>query len=255
MKNTALISLVLVLISIFAHSAAVSVQSVEEILENMIDAQGGRTALQNIQDTTLIGFIEMPEMGYGGSLTTYLKEPDMLRTDYKVQGTSITQAYDGEKAWMTNAFTGGKEEMPEPMAKGFIRSALGNDALLHPEKYGIVYTLEGKKAVEGTEYYVLTQQFSDGFRTTLYIDPETFLTFKTTNTAVDGAGNESVMETVFSDYKKVDSFILAHSIVTFQDGREFMKMEITQIKINTGLEDSFFRMEGKPQLQGRHCPK
>jgi len=255
MKNTALISLVLVLISIFAHSAAVSVQSVEEILENMIDAQGGRIAFQSIQDTTLIGYMEMPEMGLGGSLTTYQKEPNMLRMDAKVRETLITQAYDGEKAWMTNPFTGGKEEMPEPMAKDFIRSSLGNDALLHPEKYGIVYTLEGKKAVEGTEYYVLTQQFTDGFRATLYIDPVTFFIFKTTNTAVDAAGNESFVETVFSDYKKVETLTLAHSIVTFQDGKEFMKMEITQVKFNTGLEDSFFRMEGKPQLQGRHCPK
>jgi outer membrane lipoprotein-sorting protein len=248
MKNKNLISSVLLLFFITTHSTAISAQTVEEILEKMIDAQGGRSVLQGIQDTTLIGTMEMPGMGYGGSLKTYQKEPNMLRMDAEVQGTLITQAYDGEKAWMTNPFTGGTEEMPEPMAKDFIRSSLGNDALLHPEKYGIVYKLEGQKAVEGYEYYVLNQQFTDGFKATLYIDPVTFFIYKTTNTAVDGAGNESLVETVFSDYKKVETLTMAHSIVTFQDGKEFMKMEIIQVKFNTGLEDSFFRMGGKPRL-------
>ena len=244
MKKNLFVPLILFLFSIAAFSIPVFAQSIEDILENMIESQGGRTALQEIKDTTLIGFMEIVQMGLGGSLTTYQKEPDRLRMDAKVQGTWITQAYDGEIAWMTNPITGAEEEMPEPMAKDFARSALGNDALLHPEKYGISYTLEGKDVLEGKEYYFITQNFSDGFKAILAVDAETFLIYKTTTTAVNDAGGESFVETVFSDYKKAGPVTLAHSMVTFQDGKEFMKMEITEVKFNTGLEDSFFKMKG-----------
>jgi len=241
MKKKALISAALTLFLLTSFSSTLLSQDAKEIYEKMIEAQGGRTSLGNIQDTTLIGYVEMPGMGLGGSMTTYLKEPSMLRTDTKVRGTLITQAYDGETAWMTNPLTGEDEVMPGEMSAGFIRSSLGNDALLNPEKYGIVYTLEGKETIEGNDYYILAQVFPDGFESTLYIDPVTFLTYKTSNTAIDGAGNESVVETVFADYKKVGSVILAHSMTTYQNGEEFMKMEIAEVKFNTNLEDSFFK--------------
>jgi outer membrane lipoprotein-sorting protein len=237
------------LFAIFVPASPFNAQTIEEILEKMIEAQGGRTALQDITDTTKISYVEMVRMGLGGSLTTYQKEPNLLRTEARVQGRLVTQAFDGETAWMINPITGGEEEMPPPMAEGFARSAFGNDALLHPDKYGIVYSLEGEESVEEHDCYVVSQNYSDGFTITLFIDKETFLVSKTTNTAADGTGKESMMETLFTDYKKVESIILAHTIITFQDGKEFMKMEISEVKFNTGLEDAFFKMKEKQQ----HC--
>jgi len=154
----------------------------------------------------------------------------------------------GGRYLLGNPLTGEDEDMPEEMSVGFIRSSLGNDALLNPEKYGIVYTLEGEQTIEGKDYYVLAQVFPDGFKSILYIDTITFLTYKTENTAVDGAGNENVIETVFSDYKKVGSVIIAHSMVTYQNGEEFMKMDIAEVKFNTDLEDSFFKKKGNRGL-------
>lgn len=243
MNKPAFLSSALFFVFFFSLFTTAEAQSAEDILENMIEAQGGRAALENIKDTTLIGTTEMKGMDLGGSFITYQKEPDMLRTDSKVRTSQITQACDGEKAWMTNPFTGEAEEMPEPMAKDFIRSSLGNAALLDPGKFGILYTLEGKRAVGEHEYYVLQKKFPDGFQTFLYVDPENFFLHKTVNRAFDRAGNESLVETVFSDYKKVDALTLAHSIVTYHDGREFMIMQITEVKFNTGLDDVFFKMK------------
>ena len=44
-----------------------------------------------------------------------------------------------------------------------------------------------------------------------------------------------------AEYKKVQGIMLAHSITVFQDGEKFMTSSVTEIKINTGLEDSFFK--------------
>ena len=243
MRKKILIYSILFFVFTSFDSLPIQGQSTEEIVEKMIEAQGGRKALEEIKDTTLIGFVEMVRMGLGGSLITYQKEPNLLRTDTHVRGTTITQAYDGQTAWMVNPITGDEEEMPEPMAKDFSRSSLGNDALLNPEKYGIVYSLEGRKTISGKDYYIISQIYPDEYQAIMFIDPETYLIHKTITQAVDGAGNESSVETFFSDYQKVQHITLAHSIVTFQDGKEFMKMEITEVKFNTGLEDAFFQMK------------
>ena len=215
-------------------------QSAEDILEKMIDAQGGRIALEKIQDTVLTGYMEMIQQGYGGSLTTYQKEPNKLRMDATVQGTVIIQSFDGEKGWRSNPITGLIEEMPPFIAKDFGRSSLGNDALLNPEKYGIAYTLTGKELLEEKEYFVLSQNFSDGFKAKLLIDTETYLMHKTKITSKNEVGKEVDVETILSDYKKIEDLFVAHTLVTYQAGKEFMRMTITNVEFNTGLDDTWF---------------
>jgi len=219
-----------------------SSQEVKDILEKMIEAQGGRKVLESIQDTTLKSSMEMIQMGLSGTLTIYHKEPNKMRWDAEVMGTVITQSYDGETAWMINAQTGNTEEMPERAAKDFKRGAFGNDLLLNPEKIGLTWAYKDKEKIKGKDYLVLEQTFSDGHKGTIYLDPETYLTYKTKTTTYNPMGVEVEAETLVSDYKKVDGVMIAHSITIFQDGEEFMKITITEVSFNSGLEDSFFRM-------------
>ncbi len=238
-----IIPCVLILGLLLLQPSQTFAQTAEDILEKMIDAQGGRSALEKIQDTVLTGYMEMIQMGYGGSLTTYLKEPNKLRLDATVQGTLITQTFDGETGWMTNPITGMVEEMPLIIAEDFGRSALGNDALLNPERYGITYTLTGKELLEGREYFALSQNFSDGFKASLLIDTKTYLMHKTKTTSINEIGEKIEVETILSNYKDIDGILIAHTIVTWQDDVEFMKMTIDEVKFNTGLDDTWFKLK------------
>lgn len=235
------------LLSLFLLCLAVSSgfgDQAPKILEKMIEAQGGRKVLSSIKDTTLSGSMEMIQMSISGSLTMYHKEPNKMRLDGEVMGTVFTQAYDGETAWMVNPQTGNTEELTDKLAEEVKREALGNDSLLHPEKFGITYASKGKEKIEGKDYHLLEQTFSDGHTATLYIDPDTYLTFKTKAKAMNQMGIEVEAETFFSDYKKVDGVMLPHSLTILQDGEEFMKMTITEVTFNSGLEDSLFKMNG-----------
>jgi len=218
-------------------------QSAEDILEKMIDAQGGRRAMGKIKDTILTGYMEMIQMGLGGSLTTYQKEPNKLRMDATVQGLVGIQSFDGETAWITDPITGLTDKMPPVMAEEFIRSALGNDVLLDPKKFGIIYTLAGKEHLEGKEYFVLSQEFSDGYKTSFLIDPETFLMYKTKITSKNENGEEVEIETIFSDYQNIEGILMAHKLVTYQGGSEFMKLEITHVEFNSGIVDMWFTLK------------
>jgi len=217
-------------------------QTAKEILEKMIEAYGGREVLAKINDTTLSGSMEMIQMGLNGSLTMYQKEPNKMRMDFEIMGMMITQAYDGETAWMINPQTGNAEELPEKSAEDFKRQAIGNDAILHPEKYGITYSYKEKVKIEGKEYFVLEQTFSDGHKVIQYVDSETYLTYKSITTTFNQMGVEVEAETFLSDYKKLEGMMVPHSLTILYDGEEFIKMTITEVSFNSGLEDSLFKM-------------
>ena len=217
-------------------------QEASDILKKMVEAQGGKKVLEKIEDMTSSGTLELTQMGMTGSLTMYKKEPDKVRMDIEVMGMIITQAYDGETAWGVNPQTGSTEEMPEQQAEYMKRNALGVDALIYPEKYGIAFAYKGKEKIEEKEYLVLEQTFSDGYKATLYIDPKTYLTYKSKSTTMNQMGVEVEQETFQSDFKKVNGMTIAYSIIAFHDGEEYMKLTLTEVIFNSGLKESLFKM-------------
>ena len=217
-------------------------ETADDILNKWIEAQGGRKVLEGIKDSTLSGSMEMIMMGLSGSVTMYQKEPNMMRMDAEVMGMTFTQAYDGKIAWMTNPQTGATEELPENAAEYVKRQAMGNSALLNPEKFGITYAYKGKEKIGEKEYPVLEQTFADGYITTHYLDPETYLIYKTKAMEMNQMGVEVESESFLSDYKKVEGVMVPHTITIYQDGEEYMVFTITEISFNSGLEDSFFKM-------------
>lgn len=239
-RATSLCVLGLFLIGSFATQA--QSQSADDILKKMIDAMGGRNTLEKIKDTTISGTMDLTQMGLSGALTIYQKEPNKARFDIEVMGMVITQACDGEIAWMVNPQTGMTEEMPEQAAEYMKRESIGNSVFLDPKKFGITFTYKGKENIEGKDYLVLEQAFADGFTTTMFIDPETYLVFKGKGKTLNNMGVEVEAETFFSDYKEVDGLMVAHSLLSFQDGEEFMTLTITEVKFNSELEDSLFAM-------------
>jgi outer membrane lipoprotein-sorting protein len=216
-------------------------QSVEDILQKMIENQGGKKTLESIEDTTMSGTIELGQMGLSGTITVYKKEPDKRRVDVEVMGMLITQAYDGSMAWWVNPQTGGTEGMPETEAAGMKRESMPSVAILNPKKYGLTHALKGTEQIEGKDHFILEQTYPDGFKVTLYLDSKTCLATKTKGTSSTQMG-EVEFEQFVSDYKKVNGMMIPHSITTYQNGAEYMKITLTEVKFNTGLEDSFFKM-------------
>lgn len=219
-------------------------QKASDILDKMIDAQGGREVLASIKDTTISCSIEMIGMGASGLGTVYHKEPNKIRADMEIMGMVITLASDGETAWMINPQTGSTEEMSGKEAEDLKRDAFdfGYSALLYPEKYGITYAYKGKEKIEEKDYFVLEQTLSDGHKKTLYIDSKTYLTFKIKDITLNDTGVEVEEEEFRSDYKKVDGVMFYHSITSFEDGGETEKITVINVRFNTGLEDSLFKM-------------
>lgn len=217
-------------------------QSQTDILEKMIEASGGRKLLGSVKDTTLTGTIEIVMSGMSGDIIFYQKEPNKMRMDMETIGMVFTNAYDGKTAWGTNPQTGNVEEMTGERAKSIEREAYNNDMLLNPDKYGVSFTRKESENIDGKDYFVLEQSFPDGFTVTWYIDSKTYLPHKTVAILIQ-MGVEVEAESFYSDWRKVDGMMQMFAISNFIDGVEAVSMNFTEVKFNTGLEDSFFEME------------
>jgi outer membrane lipoprotein-sorting protein len=186
--------------------------------------------------------MDLTQMGLSATITVYQKEPNKSRFDIEVMGMVITQACDGETAWATNPQSGVTEEMPAEAAEYMKRESLGNAVYLDPKKFGITFSYKGKENIEGKDYLVMEQGYSDGYTATIFVDPDTSLAFKGKGKTLNNMGVEVEAETFFSDYKEVEGIMVAHTLISYQDGEEFMTMELTEVKFNSGLEDSLFAM-------------
>jgi len=218
-------------------------QTAKEIINKMIEVQGGKKVFESIKDMTLSGNLEMVQQGLSGSLTVYKKEPDKTRRDIEIMGMIITQAYDGETAWGVNIQTGNTEVMEEEQAAEMKRESYPVVSWLYPEKYGFTFNYKGKETIEGKDYFVIEETYPDGFKATLYVDTKTYLTYKAKVKTIGPMGYEVEAEQFTSDYKKIDGMTIAHTMISFIEGEEFMKVTLTDVTFNTGLEDSFFEMK------------
>jgi len=224
-----------------APAAAVNKEAMA-VLDKMIAAMGGRKTLESIKDTTMSGTVEMVQFGVTAPMTLYIKEPNKIRADITIAEANMTiiQAFDGQKGWYTNPQSGATEEMPDFMAKEFGRQAEQNQALLFPQKNSVTYALKPKAAIEGKDYIVLEQTMADGHKTTFFLDPETYLPYKTVERTLDQNGAEVDSETYSTNYQKVGGTLVPYSIRVVQNGSDFQRLTITAVTYNTNLDDAFF---------------
>jgi len=221
-------------------------QTAQDVLNKMIDAMGGRKALEAIKDTTITGTLEVTSpYPITAPITMYQKEPDKVRMDIDIAelGITVTQAFDGQKAWSTNPQTGTTEEMPDFMTKEFARQALGNQAFLNPQKLGITYALKPKAKIEDKDYIVLEQTLSDSHKNTFFLDPATYLPYKQQGKSIDQTGGEVDAETFLSNYQKVGGTTVAFSIRVLHNGTEAQKVTLAGVTYNSNLNDALFLMK------------
>ena len=241
MKKILVVTLMILLFLTLVTSDAFSITT-EDVLENMAKAQGGKKNLARIQDSTTSGSLVIVPSNLNGSISTYWKSPNKRRSDIEVTGIKIIQAYDGKIAWIDNPTTGGIQELPEKFGKVLKRQALGYDTLFNYKKYGITYTFKGKEKVKDKDYFVLEQTYSDGHKTTHYVDPETYLIYKSKTVGFNQAGTEVESEIFPSDYKKVEGVLIPHTLTVFQENQEYLKMTFDKVSFNSGVEGTFFNM-------------
>jgi len=225
----------------FALPAAA--QTVDEIIAKSIEARGGEAKLRAVKSMRFTGKFEVGP-GMEAPTTLLLKRPGMVRLEFSLQGMTAIQAYDGKDGWDVMPFQGKKD--PEPMAADDVKQmedqADMDGPLMDYKAKGNTVEYLGKEKAEGSDAYKLKVTKKNGNVETTYIDADTGLEVKTV-AKIKIRGNETEVETTYSDFRTVEGLTLPFA---FEQGvvgsPQKQKFTIEKVEVNPDLSDAQFHM-------------
>lgn len=229
------------------EAAAEEAMTAEGLIEQNLDAKGGREKIESVETARLQGTMTM--QGPGGDMTAPFtmewKAPDQARFELTIQGMTMIQAFDGESAWMINPFMGKAtaEKMSDEDAEMFKEQTEFHGPLLDWEEKGYTVEYAGEEEVEGTPTHKLVVTKPNGEATTFYMDQEYFLEIKAESKRMV-RGQEIEVTSAIGDYKEVDGLVMAHSLDVEGAGGPGGNMNMTfeTVELGVDLADDRFAM-------------
>jgi outer membrane lipoprotein-sorting protein len=229
---------------IVVSAAAASAQTVDDIIAKNLEAKGGLAKIRAVETLRMTGTMTVgPNME--APFVMEFKRPGRLRMDVTVQGTTITQAFDGKLGWMANPLAGPAASVAPPDAQKVMEEQSDFDGpLVDYKAKGHKIVLVGKEKAGQADAYKLQLLFKNGDVRYYYLDATSCLEIR-----VEGKTNVrgKLVNTVgiIGDYKPVDGLVLPHSMESVPQGGQNQKMTVTKVEVNPAIEDGRFRMPGK----------
>ena len=202
---------------------------VAEVLNNYLDAIGGKEKLEAVKSYIMTAEAEMQGM----TLNLEMKKTadGKFMQDIKVGENSMNkQVFDGEKGYMM--MQGQRKDMGTKEIKGIKLEAVPFPELNYLSNDSI--TLEGMETVDGKKAYKvkLSEEKS------AFYDVETGLKIQET-TVADMGGQQMTSTLDYKDYREVSGirfpFILAQTV-----GPQSFDFKVLGVKINEGVSDADF---------------
>lgn len=211
--------------------------SPKSIINAYVKAIGGIKVLKSIKD---ISIQRSADSQYGKiTMTEQRKYPNKYNMTITI-GEVIVQKmiYDGNKG-SQSGMQGQKEITGDELTE--LRMEAFNVHELYYEKLGYKLEVKGIETINTSEAYVLEVTSPTGKKTIEWYDVDTGYKVRTTQTTVTEEGN--VTQTIdYMDYKDVDG-IKYPTFILIKGGPLPLKLELTSVDINKGIDNSNFKTE------------
>jgi hypothetical protein len=221
--------------------------SVDEIIEQNTQAMGGRPAIEAVKSIEIDLHIADPDFQVNGKYRA--ARPGRMRIDILADDKHVyTEAFDGDRGWKWKG-EGSTVEEESPKAIAALRHGVelpGKLFGLHElREHGHRVDLAKRETIDGTKYYVLRVTLSDGYTTTLYTDPSSWLITRRRDFRplhVDVDPTPTTIESRFSDFRKIDGILFAF-VSTDADvatGKILETASVRSVKLNPQFDASIF---------------
>jgi len=243
LRNTVLINAALALVL----GCAASAQTAEELVARNLAARGGSERILAVRSARMVGTITMGPVR-DTPMTLEWRRPSHVRLEFKAQGLTGIQAYDGSTAWALLPFHGmtAPEVLPDEQRQPLIDMADFDGPLVNYKEKGNKVELVGKEPVEGTDAWKLRVTLANGDVHNYFMDTDYFVPIKVEQKRVV-RGAERETETSIGDYKEVAGVYFPHSFESGQKGSaNRSKVVYDRIEANVPLDDSLFHRPAGP---------
>ena len=219
--------------------------TVNQVIEQNTEAMGGRSAIEAVRSIEVDLHIVDPDFEVDGKYRA--ARPGRMRIDILADGKHVyTEAFDGDRGWEWKG-TGIEEASPKGTA------ALRHGVELPGKLFGLHelrqrghrVDLAKREVIDGTNYHALRIMLSDGYITTLYVDPSSWLITRRRDVRplhVDVDPTATTIESRFSDFRKIDGILFAFTAAD-TDLATYKVLETTtvrSVKVNPHLDPAIF---------------
>jgi zinc protease len=222
-------------------------QTIDEVIERSITAQGGRAALAKLKSRSTTGTIVFATPGgeLSGTIEVLNAAPNKIRTlvkaDLSAVGAGqlvIDQRFDGSSGYVLDTMQGNREITGDQLLN------LKNGSFPHPflnyKDMGTTAELLGKEKVGDREAFVVNFDPATGSAVKEYIDAETYLPIKViVRMNIPQFGGELEQTNEFSDYRNVDGIKLPFKLRSTSSVQNF-NVTITKVEHNGTVDQSLF---------------
>lgn len=227
---------------------ATQAQDADDILSRYFKGSGGLDNWNSLKTMKMTGKLSQGGMSF--DIVVFRKRPDLQRSEIRLQGQNIIQAYDGEKGWMINPFTGNSDAqyLPEEMNEEFRNDPFESDFLNYRSK-GHQAELLGKDSVDGSLAYKIKLTRNNGEVEYHFFNAENYLPLMEEKTIRMGPAKGQQAETHISDYRNVDGLMMPFSVVVKAGGQTVQELILSEYALNQDMADSLFTFPGvwKPE--------
>lgn len=208
----------------------------ESVMKKYIDAIGGKAAVEGVKSLKMAMATEM--QGTPIKITQTIGSPDKYKMAVEAMGMVVQKVVlAGGKGFQEAG--GQKMDLGADEIAEFAQQA-DLQADLHPEKYGITYTLKGTEQVDGKDVYVIEEQSKAGKASTKYYDVASGLLIK--SVAAIGSGDQKASQTtLYSDYKEAKNGKGYKVPFTIEQTPPGMKLSVQSAEANVPVSDADFK--------------
>lgn len=207
----------------------------ETVIQQYLDAIGGKAALEKIKTRVIKGTFALPDMGIYASFESYTKPPDKYRLiiDFAEMG-SAQNGVNGDVVWTINPMTG-----PRILTGGERLAALRQaqvDAFLNWKQFFTSAEASGPEALGDQQVIKVVLTPQEGEPLTCYFDADTHLLVR-----MDSVQDFQNIQTRLSDYREVDGVKLPHKMVMSSPQFSF-ELQIESVEHNVEIPDDKFAL-------------
>lgn len=186
-----------------------SLPKAESILDQHIEATGGRAAYENIRNRVSQSRLEHVGMGIEDRVVVYEAAPAKRFFIAESEVLGVTRnGTNGDVVWYLCDQTGPQVETGEPRASG--QDTMAFDLLLNWRNYYKQVECKGIETINGRECYKIEMIPNHGKTQTRFFDKQNHLLVRAIFTRLSNYMQPLVMEISYDDYKAVDGVLMTH---------------------------------------------
>ena len=231
-------------LSLFVRSAAAAdlpaaADEIVSLVEKIITASGGKTAVAGMTGVHASGDIEAYMRGDRGKYELFFQRPGKLRVETQYQRASETRIVNNGRGYR------GTDNAPLSPVQDHRFLAMVYQYRHFDLAYGLLtgmysVRMKEKDHLNGKPVEVMHLTADDGPPMDVYVDTETFFVVKVTGYFTVSDGRPTTLSSEFSDFRKVGDMVFPFTVINYAGGQKIAETRMKTYRINPPLADSLF---------------